>query len=348
MDKQAYHYNKKKLRGKTPGTFRYFYPCDPADKPDKWFDGKAYAEIEVTEREWQILFSLDKEEYNDDHAYVRKFTPLIYSKDEEELTPEQRQKRIGGTLLFDEVSDDRIDICRAMKHLTEQEREVYTFVRFKDMRQADIAKKMGVTQGYVSMLLEQAEEKIAEYDGDKTPDGVAWRYWQQFVKKGYMPNHVDVEIEYALTQLVFDFVPFIHWFYSVSDLIRFATKSYLFDNDKMTAEIAEYRATEPDEERQHFDDYYGDKPEIIGALYIRFVKEVRRRRSRGLHESDNIYTTFISMADKIAKRVHMTTAEFIDKRFMPYVAEKRMKSARQFYKLYTGKIFPRKIFKKVL
>lgn len=72
MDKQAYHYNKKKLRGKTPGTFRYFYPCDPADKPDKWFDGKAYAEIEVTEREWQILFSLDKEEYNDDHAYVRK------------------------------------------------------------------------------------------------------------------------------------------------------------------------------------------------------------------------------------------------------------------------------------
>lgn len=344
MDKQAYHYNKKELRGKTPGTFRYFYPCDPADKPDKWFDGKAYAEIEVTEREWQILFSLDKEEYNDDHAYVRKFTPLIYSKDEEELTPEQRQKRIGGTLLFDEVSDDRIDICRAMKHLTEQEREVYTFVRFKDMRQADIAKKMGVTQGYVSMLLEQADEKIAECDGDKTPDGVAWRYWQQFVKKGYMPNHVDVEIEYALTQLVFDFVPFIHWFYSVSDLIRFATKSYLFDNDKMAAEITDYLATESEEERQHFEDYYGDKPEIIGALYIRFVKEVRKRSRRGLHESDNIYTTFISMADKIAKRVHMTTAEFIDKRFMPYVAEKRMKSARQFYKLYTGKNLPKKNF----
>ena len=344
MDKQAYHYNKKKLRGKTPGTFRYFYPCDPADKPDKWFDGKAYAEIEVTEREWQILFSLDKEEYNDDHAYVRKFTPLIYSKDEEELTPEQRQKRIGGTLLFDEVSDDRIDICRAMKHLTEQEREVYTFARFKDMRQADIAKKMGVTQGYVSMLLEQAEEKIAECDGDKTPDGIAWRYWQQFVKKGYMPNHVDMEIEYALMQLARDFVPFIHWFYSVSDLIRFTIRSYLFDNDKMAAEIAEYRATEPEEERLHFDDYYGDKPEIIGALYIRFVKEVRRRRRRGLHESDNIYTTFISMADKIAKRVHMTTDEFIDKRFMPYVAEKRIKSARQFYKFYTGKSLPEKNF----
>ena len=289
MDKQAYHYNKKKLKGKTSGTFRYFYPCDAKDKPNKWFDGKAYAEIEVTEREWQILFAFDKEEYNDDHAYVRKFTPLIYSKDEEELTPEQRQKRIGDAPLFDENVNDRTDIRRAMSHLPEQEREVYTLVRFKDMRQSDIAKKMGVTQGYVSMLLEQAEEKIAECDGDKTPDGVAWRYWQQFVKKGYMPNYVDVEIEYALTQLVFDFVPFIHSFYSVSDLIRFTIRSYLFDNDKMAAEIDEYRATEPEEERQHFDDYYGDKPEIIGALYIRFVKEVRRRQPRATRERQHLH-----------------------------------------------------------
>lgn len=49
MDKQAYHYNKKKLKGKTAGTYLYFYPCDPSDNPDKWIDGKAYAVIEVTE-----------------------------------------------------------------------------------------------------------------------------------------------------------------------------------------------------------------------------------------------------------------------------------------------------------
>ena len=231
-----------------------------------------------------------------------------------------------------------------MKQLTEQEREAYSLIHFKDMRQSDAAKKMEVTQGYVSMLLEKAEEKIAEYDGDKTPDGVAWRYWQQFVKKGYMPNCVDVEIEYALVQFACDLVPFIHWFYSVSDLIRFATKSYLFANDKMAAEIADYLAVASEEERQHFTDYYGDKPEIIGALYIRFLKEVRKRSSRGLHESDNIYTTFMNLASKIAKRVHMTTDEFINKRFMPYVAEKRMKSARQFYKFYTGKSLPKKNF----
>ncbi len=344
MDKQAYHYNKKKLKGKTEGTYLYFYPCDPSDNPDKWIEGKAYAVIEVTEREWQILFSFDREEYNDDHSYVRKFTPLIYSKDEEELTPYQRQKRIGNNPLFDEASNDKTDIRRAMKHLTTQEQEVYSLVHFEAMRQTDIAKTMGITQGYVSMVLEQAEEKIAKHDGEQTPDGIAWRYWEQFVKKGYMPDHVDVEIEYALTQLICDLLPFTHWFYSVSDFVRFAIKSYLFDNDKMAQEIVAYLATAPEEEKLHYDDYYGDKPQIIGALYIRFVKEVSKRSERGLHESDNIYTTFINMANKIAKRVHMTTDEFIERRFLPFLAEKRIKSVQQFYKLYTGKSLPKKNF----
>ena len=66
------------------------------------------------------------------------------------------------------------------------------------MRQKDAAEQLSVTQCYISMVLEQAEEKIAKHDSDQTPDGIAWRYWKQFVKKGYMPEHVDVEIEYAL------------------------------------------------------------------------------------------------------------------------------------------------------
>lgn len=344
MDKQAYHYNKKKLKGKTAGTYLYFYPCDPSDNPDKWIEGKAYAVIEVTEREWQILFAFDREEYNDDHAYVRKFTPLIYSKDEEELTPYQRQKRIGNNLLFDEASNDKIDIRHAMRCLNEQEREVYSLIHFQDFRQSDVAKQLGVTQGYISMVLEKAEEKIVAYDGDKTPDGIAWRYWKQFVKKGYMPEHVDVEIEYALFCIVHDFAPFVHWFYSVGDLTRFAIKSYLFGNDKMEAEVTDYLNTASREDNQHFVDYYSEQPLIVQALYLRFIKEVIYRKSRGLHESDNIVTAFTAAVTKIAKRVHMTTDEFIERRFLPFLAEKRKKSARQFYKLYTGKSLPKKNF----
>ena len=217
-----------------------------------------------------------------------------------------------------------------MKILNEQERKVYAMIHFKDMRQKDAAEQLGVTQGYISMVLEQAEEKIAEYDGDRSPDGVAWRYWKRFVKKGYMPDHVDVEIEYALFQLSADLSVFLHWFYSASELIRFATKSYLFGNNKMEAEIADYLNTASEEEKQHFIYNYGEQPVIVQALYIRFIIEIRYRKSRGLHESDNICTTFLNTAAKIAKRVHMTADDFINQRFLPYIAEKRNKSARQF------------------
>lgn len=342
MDKQAYHYNKKKMKGKTPGTYRYFYPCDPANKPDCYLGSKAYAEIEVTEREWQILNALDEKEYNADHAYTRKFTPLLYAADEQELPPKERIKRLDKKPLFDESSDNKTDISRAMKILNEQERKVYAMIHFKDMRQKDAAEQLGVTQGYISMVLEQAEEKIAEYDGDRSPDGVAWRYWKRFVKKGYMPDHVDVEIEYALFQLSADLSVFLHWFYSASELIRFATKSYLFGNNKMEAEIADYLNTASEEEKQHFIYNYGEQPVIVQALYIRFIIEIRYRKSRGLHESDNICTTFLNTTAKIAKRVHMTADDFINQRFLPYIAEKRNKSARQFYKLYTGKSLPKK------
>ena len=169
MDKQAYHYNKKKLKGKTPGTYLYFYPCDPSDNPDKWIEGKAYAVIEVTEREWQILFAFDREEYNDDHAYVRKFTPLIYSKNEEELTPYQRQKRIGNNLLFDEASNDKADIRRAMKHLTTQEQEVYSLVHFEDMRQTDIAKQWASHRAMFPWYLNRLKRKLLNTTAIKLP-----------------------------------------------------------------------------------------------------------------------------------------------------------------------------------
>ena len=84
--------------------------------------------------------------------------------------------------------------------------------------------------------------------------------------------------------------------------------------------------TASEEEKQHFIGNYGEQTVIVQALYIRFIKGIRYRKSRGLHESDNICTTFLNTAAKIAKRVHMTADDFINQRFLPYIAEKRKKS----------------------
>ena len=87
--------------------------------------------------------------------------------------------------------------------------------------------------------------------------------------------------------------PFVHWFYSVGGLTRFAIKSYLFGNDKMEAEVTDYLNTASREDNQLFVDYYGKQPLIVQALYLRFIKEVDYCKNRGLHESDNFGFNFL-------------------------------------------------------
>lgn len=64
MDKVAYHFNKKKLRAKTDGKFLYYYPCNEEDKANTFLYGKGYFVIEVTEKEREALFELDRFECN--------------------------------------------------------------------------------------------------------------------------------------------------------------------------------------------------------------------------------------------------------------------------------------------
>ena len=65
--------------------------------------GRAYAVIEVTEREWQVLRELDRLEYNNTHKYLRHTTPIRYRVDEDALTPKQQEKRLDKREPFSEA-----------------------------------------------------------------------------------------------------------------------------------------------------------------------------------------------------------------------------------------------------
>ena len=262
MDKLSYHFNKKKLPGKTPGTYLYYYPCDPADRPNFYMGGKAYAVIEVTEREWQALRELDRLEYNNMHRYLRHNTPIRYNVDEDALTPAQQEKRLDKSEPFTDLIHDRLDEERALSSLSQKQRHIVYLYKRKDMTQAEIAEQLGVTQGYVS-----------------SGDLIAWQYWEQFVKKGEMPQYTDVLLEFVLRALLPDLAAILPWFYSLGEFMRFLLKSYLFDNDKITEEIEGYLISAEDEERTHFEEYYGEQPELVGGVYVRLRREIARRKS---------------------------------------------------------------------
>ena len=226
MDKLSYHFNKKKLPGKAPGAYLYYYPCDPADRPNFYMGGKAYAVIEVTEREWQALHELNRLEYNNTHRYLRHTTPIRYNVDEDTLTPKQQEKRLDKSEPFTDLIHDRLDEERALAALSKKQRHIVNLYKRKDMPQAEIAAQLGVTQGYISSVLQKAEDVILRYHGGDDRDLIAWQYWEQFMKKGEMPQYTDVLLEFILRALLPDFARILPWFYSLGEFMRFLLKSY--------------------------------------------------------------------------------------------------------------------------
>ena len=139
-----------------------------------------------------------------------------------------------------------------------------------------------------------------------------------------------------------DFLPLLHWFPSFGELCRFVLKYYLFDEDKTEEEIAEYLKTTSAPEKEHYEEYYGELPPLIGVVYIRLQKEITRRKSRGLHDSNKMTDSIVSTAEKIAGRLNMSAFDFFAQRAYPVLAAWRNKRIRQFYRFYSGKSLPEK------
>lgn len=186
-------------------------------------------------------------------------------------------------------------------------------------------------------MLQKAEDVILRYHGGDDRDLIAWQYWEQFMKKGEMPQYTDVLLEFVLRALLHDLAVILPWFYSLGVLMRFLLKSYLFDNDKITDEIKGYLASAEDEERAHFEEYYGEQPELIGGIYVRLRQEVARRKEARLHDSDKLYDGIASAVQKIADLLHMTTEEYIRQRFYPFLAAWRNKRIKAFRKHFGKK-----------
>lgn len=340
MDKLAYHLNKKKKPAKTEGKFLYYYPCNSEDKANFHIWDKRYIEIEVTENEWETLRELDRFEYNNWHKVYRHNEP--FSEDEEMLSPRKQQKWIGKDIPFSTLSNERLDKLRALSTLTSQERKVYCLSVDDQMRQKDIAEELGITQGAVSSTFNRARRKLDALDlsKDNTPDDIVWKLWQIFMRDYELPDFLDVEIEFVIRGIFYDLLPFINWFYSIGELCRYILRYYLFDEDKIEQDIRKYLSDASPMEQNHFKEYYGEQTPIIQGVYVRLCEEVKRRENNRLQDShkavDGVYTAI----EKIAKRLDLSVEECLKQRLYPYLAEKRNRRLKEFYRYYSGKNLP--------
>ena len=338
MDKLAYHYNKKKLPGKTPGTYLYYYPCKRKEQANARLEDRSYIALEVTPRQREMLIELDRLEYNSNHAYSRHSVRMS-DLDEDAMSPVLRDKGIPFSLFIHE----NLDKNKLYSALSEKERTVLQLCEEEDYTQAEAAKELRVTQGYISRLLKQAREKrFYLKNKNASRDEIIWNYWHYFSSYGETPDYTDVFVEFILRSMAGDFLPLLHWFPSFGELCRFVLKCYLFDEDKTEEEIAEYLKTASAQEKEHYREYYGELPPLIGVVFIRIQKEIIRRKSRGLHDSNKMTDSIVATAEKIASRLNMSAFDFFTQRAYPVLAAWRNKRIRQFYRFYSGKSLPEK------
>ena len=107
----------------------------------------------------------------------------------------------------------------------------------EDYTQAEAARELRVTQGYISRLLKQAREKrFYLKNRNASKDEIVWNYWHYFSSYGEIPDYDDVFVESIFRPMASSFLICLHWFSSFGELCRFVLKSYLFGEDKIETE----------------------------------------------------------------------------------------------------------------
>ena len=153
----------------------YYYPCNDEDKANFHIWDKRFIEIEFTESEWEALRELDRFEYNNWHQLYRHNDP--FPEDDEILSPCEQKRWINKDIPLSTRSIERLDRICALSTLTPQERKVYCLAVDEEMKQKNIAKCLGITQGAVSSTFNRARRKLDAYDLSKenTPDDIVWK-----------------------------------------------------------------------------------------------------------------------------------------------------------------------------
>ena len=334
MDKLAYHFNKKKIPAKTEGKYKYYYPCLLKEEADEQYGDNYYIVTEVSESEWESLLELDRLEYNNTHKFTRHSSTMP-SANEDRLSVKQQQKRISDDDSLEEVLEQTADENNLRNAaLNEKEQSIITLYR-NGYTQAEIAEKTGVTQGYVSSAIKRINSKIEnEFIKNATPDEIVSYYWEIFMNKGELTNYLDVGIEFVIRSIWQDLLPFLYSFYSVGELCRYTLKYYLFNNETMRSDIEKYLESATESERNHYNEYYKEKPEIIGAVFVRLTNESKLRQATGFKSSGKFYSGLYYTLEKITNRLHITPYEFLTERLYPFVANWRNKRLTNFYKYY--------------
>ena len=316
------------------GLVTYYYTSVEEPLGGTYYRNRDYyiIPVKVTPEVYAQLMKRDKKERNNNHKHDRRYLDVEkYYRQRGEIDEDDRETNAWEcvtdkkTLNFENDIIEEMDKQALLFTLSKADRIIVSLYE-AGVEQNLIAKKIGKTQSYVSKRLERLLDLI-EFerlnDGSSTKKEIEFELaWKKFIYSHKMPKDIDVILEtfnFLIGERMLE--ELLIYFYSFREYYRYAYRLlYLYEYNP-AADVLGLINDLPLIFRKIF--YYqklDEQADMFIWLYYCLVTEIERRKKITPEPNQAVYERLIAEQEKTAKRVKMTSEQFIEERFIPKVA----------------------------
>lgn len=231
------------------------------------------------------------------------------------------------------------DLERVLNTLSDEDLDIYLYVKERHLKQKQIAAKIGKSEAHVSRRMKVIEDTI-EYDmlndGERTETKIkAEMEYRKYLRSGKTESFVDVFVYDFL--LAFPQEVLLRYFFVFRGqqyLIRFCflwVYEYFASKDKPVFKAREVLGKYS---YQLYKKYMATKQFWSKQLFIAVESELQRLLKRYGVKDIKPDEKFIKAVQKAAAAKSMTVAEYRDKILFPHGRERIIKRFKQFFALH--------------
>lgn len=336
--------NNPHRKPKADGLVTYYYTSIKEPLGGTYYRNGDYYIIptKVTPEVYAELVERDRIEHNNNHKHDRRYLDVErhYCQrgdidDEDDETSAWECVADKKTLNFENDIIEQLAKQALLSTFSESDRKIIELYE-AGIGQNRIAKVIGKTQSYVSKRLERLLDLI-EYerlnDGSRTKKEIEFEIaWKKFLYSHKIPNDVDVILEtfnYLIGERMLE--ELLIYFYSFQEYYKYAYRLLYLYEYKPEDDVLGLINDLPLIYRRIF--YYqkmDEQADVFIWLYYQLVTEMERRRKLTPEPTQATYEKLLDEQEKIAKRVKMTSEQFMEKRFIPKVAPMLKKRTEDF------------------
>lgn len=326
--------NNPKRKPNADGLVTYYYTSVEEPLGGRYYRKGDYfiIPVTVTPKVYAALVKRDKKEHNNNHKHDRRYLDVEkYYRQRGEIDEDDRETNAWEcvadkkTLNYENDIIEEIDKQALLSTLSKADRIIVSLYE-AGVEQNLIAKKIGKTQSYVSKRLERLLDLLETErlnDGSRTKKEIEFELaWEKFIYSHKMPKDIDVIFEtfnYLIGERMLE--ELLIYFYSFREYYRYAYRLlYLYEYNPET-DVLELINDLPLIFRKIF--YYqklDEQADVFIWLYYHLVTEMERRKKITPEPYQEVYKRLIAEQEKTAKRVKMTSEQFMEERFIPKVA----------------------------